>query len=169
MIAPAIDRTPAQAWCTFRLGGGDYGVALARVEEVLRPLPVTRLPLAPPALAGLVNLRGRILPVIDPRDVLGIRQPHTSGTESLVVVSSAEGPVALLVDAIGDVRRADSGLPPPSLPPLERAGEEETALIERTLALPGQLLVVLDLDRVLARAFALPGPALGPRAGGARP
>ena len=61
--------------------------------------------------------------------------------------------MALLVDAIGDVRRADQP-PPPSLAAAPSTGREpDGPLIARTLALPGELLVVLDLDRVLARAF----------------
>jgi len=136
------------AWCTFRLGKSHYGVELARVQEVLRPLPVTRLPLSPPAIAGLINLRGRIVTVVDLRVVLGVEASPAAG---LVVVRGSEGPVALLVDAIGDVRRAE--LDTPALA-AETSGDERGPLIDRTLALPGELLTVLDLDRVLARAFA---------------
>jgi len=160
--APAA--VSAQAWCTFRLAGGNYGVELARVQEVLRPLPVTRLPLAPPAIAGLINLRGRIVPVVDLQVVLGRESAPARSADApasravgssggFVVVRSAEGPVALLVDAIGDVRRADQP-PPPSLAAAPATGRAPGGpLIARTLALPGELLVVLDLDRVLARAF----------------
>jgi len=157
MNAPAAVR--AQAWCTFRLAGGDYGVELAHVQEVLRPLPVTRLPLAPPAIAGLINLRGRIVPVVDTCLVLGrgaapARSTDPAARGAFVVVRSAEGPVALLVDAIGDVRHADAA-PLPSLATEPVAGRDPGgSLIACTLALPGQLLVVLDLDRVLAHAFA---------------
>ena len=152
-----------QAWCTFQLAGGDYGVELARVQEVLRSQPVTRLPHAPSAIAGLMNLRGRIVPVVDTRRLLGIDEPRSGDVArsgGLVVVRGAEGPVALLVDAIGDVRRAEDA--PPSLP------AAESPLIARTLALPGQLLVVLDLDRALERAFASPAAPSPTRADGSR-
>ena len=152
-----------QAWCTFRLAGGDYGVELARVQEVMRSQPVTRLPHAPHAIAGLMNLRGRIVPVVDTRRLLGIDEPRSGDVArrgGFVVVRGAEGPVALLVDAIGDVRRAEDT--PPSLP------ATESPFIARTLALPGQLLVVLDLDRALERAFAAPGAASPTRADGSR-
>ena len=151
MSAPAA--VSPQAWCTFRIAGDPYGVELPRVQEVLRPLPVTRVPLAPPAIAGLVNLRGRIVTVVDPRIVLGGEAgPAVAG--GLVVVHGTDGPVALLVDAIGDVRRTDGSesSPPPSLA-VSPAGEDEGSLIACTLALPGELLAVLDLDRVIARAF----------------
>jgi purine-binding chemotaxis protein CheW len=152
-----------QAWCTFQLAGGDYGVELARVQEVMRSQPVTRLPHAPHAIAGLMNLRGRIVPVVDTRRLLGIDEPRSGDVArsgGLVVVRGAEGPVALLVDAIGDVRRAEDA--PPSLP------AAESPLIACTLALPGQLLVVLDLDRALERAFASPGTTPPTRADGSR-
>jgi purine-binding chemotaxis protein CheW len=158
------------AWCTFRLAGADYGVRLDRVQEVLRPLPISRLPLAPPAIVGLIHLRGKILPVVDPRVPLGLAD-STSARGAVpggfVVVRAADGPVALLVDAIGDVRRRDAALPPPSLAPAAPAGHDDHApLIGRTLAFPDQLLVELDLDRVLEHAFtpltptrsALPAP-----------
>jgi len=144
----------AQAWCTFQIAGGHYGIELARVQEVLRPLPVTRLPLGPPAIAGLINLRGRIVTVVDARAVLGVGEPGTPAA-GLIVVRGGEGPVALLVDAIGDVRRPTS---PPALA-AEPAADERGSLVACTLALPGELLVVLDLDRLLARAFAAPAEA----------
>jgi purine-binding chemotaxis protein CheW len=158
----AAGAVEARAWCTFRLDDGHYGLELARVEEVLRPLPVTRLPypaLPPGArsrgIAGLMNLRGRIVPVVDLRVVLGRDAARAAGTGAgLVVVRSVEGPVALLVDAIGDVRRADSLEPlrasPAASPELPDDGG---SLVAGTLAFPGELLVVLDLDRVLACAF----------------
>jgi purine-binding chemotaxis protein CheW len=155
MTASAL--APAQAWCTFQLAGGDYGVELARVQEVLRSQPVTRLPHAPNAIAGLMNLRGRIVPVVDTRRLLGLDEPR-AGVErrsGFVVVRGADGPVALLVDAIGDVRHADAALPPSLAPGPATGRDPGGSLIAATLALPGELLVVLDLDRVLARAFIL--------------
>ena len=152
MNAPAA--VSAQAWCTFRLAGGVYGVELSRVQEVLRPLPVTRFPLSPPAIAGLINLRGRIVPVVNTHVVLG-GGPAPVRSTGFVVVRSAQGPVALLVDAIGDVRHADAALPPSLAPGPATGRDPGGSLIAATLALPGELLVVLDLDRVLARAFIL--------------
>jgi purine-binding chemotaxis protein CheW len=144
----------ASAWCTFRVAGGDYGVALARVQEVLRPLPVTRLPLGPYAIAGLINLRGHIVPVIDLRLLLGAaRTDASTPSGGFVVVRTAEGPVALLVDAIGDVRRADPLAPPASLATPVSAEADGPPLATNTLAFSGLLLVELDLDRVLERAF----------------
>jgi len=136
-------------WCTFGVADGLYGVDLPRVDEVLRPQPLTRVPLAPPAVAGLMNLRGRIVPAVDLR-VLFRLPPRESGG-GMVVVRGPEGPVALLVDAIGDVRHA----PDSARSDRERAVANDP-LFSHAVALPERLLVVLDLDHVLDAAFARP-------------
>jgi len=150
----------AQAWCAFELAGGQYGVELARVQEVLRPQPVTRLPLAPPAIAGLLNLRGRIVPVVDPCVVLERGAAPDREHGGIVVVHGADGPVALLVDAIGDVRRAGTDTAAPVLPAADAAERTTAPLVTATFALDDRLLDVLDLDRLLARAFARPLPGV---------
>jgi len=92
-------------WCTFLVEDGLYGLDVARVHEVLRPQPLTRVPLAPPSVAGLLNLRGQIVPAVDLRTLFGLALLTTPG--GLVVVRSGDGLTALVVDAIGDVRRPE--------------------------------------------------------------
>jgi len=99
---------------------------------------------------------------VDPRVVLGVEAaPAAAG--GLVVVHGTEGAVALHVDAIGDVRRADATEPPPALAGSTADGDR--SVISHTIALPGHLLSILDLDRVLARAFAADVPTFRPPAG----
>ena len=151
-------RAADAGWCTFRVGEGLYGVELERVREVLRPQPLTRVPLAPPAVAGLLNLRGHIVPAVDLRRLFGL-EPRPDGAQ--VVVRGDDGPVSLVVDAIGDVqRRADLG--PGALDADSHPARD--SLCAYTLPLPEALLVVLDLDRVLQQAFDRPGRAAHARA-----
>lgn len=141
---------PATGWCTFTVGGRHCAVDVTRVQEVLRPLPVTPLPLAPPAVRGLVNLRGHIVPVVDLRIVLGLPAGPAAAAGGHIIVHDGETPVALLVDAIGDVRRAEgAGLVPVPHTLEGPAGE----LVAGALPLPDELLLALDLDRTLDRAF----------------
>ena len=162
MIAPT--RAIESAWCTFVVADALYGVELERVQEVLRPQPITRVPLAAPALVGLLNLRGRIVPAVDLRTVLGLppRRPGARRADQatgLVIVRGADGPVALLVDAIADVRRAtETPVREPSDPRFTGA-----------IPLPDRLLVVLDLDHALELAFARPGADPGPEQATAAP
>ncbi len=146
----AVARATDTGWCTFHVADRDYGVELSRVNEVLRSQPLARVPLAPPAVAGLLNLRGHIVPAVDLRTLFGLA-PRSAG--ALVVVSADDGPVALVVDAIGDVQRS-ALLPPGALEADTHAAHD--SLCAQTIPLPGSLLVVLDLGRVLQKAFDRP-------------
>jgi len=141
-------------WCTFLVGDGLYGVPLSRMQEVLRPQTLTRVPLAPPAVAGLLNLRGRIVPAVDLRTLFGLERRPVHG--GLIVIRSDDGPVALLVDEIGDVQRVPAHLLEAGAP--ERAAREDAdGLTAATIPLADRLLVVLDPERTLAHAFARAG------------
>ena len=158
--AGALPAAARDGWCTFGVADGLYGVELERVQEVLRPQPLTRVPLAPPALVGLLNLRGHIVPAVDLRVVLGFpsrgseADPAPRGGSQgsgMIVVRAPQGLVALVVDAVGDVRRAPE---PASAADVPGTTASTDPLFAFALALPERLLVVLDLDRVLERAFA---------------
>jgi purine-binding chemotaxis protein CheW len=90
-------------FCTFYLDKLLFGVELKTVQEVIRSLQVTRVPLAPGVVSGLINLRGQIVTAVDLRRRLEL-QPRPDGAPSMnVVVRSEDGAVSLLVDEIGDV------------------------------------------------------------------
>lgn len=127
------------SWLPVRVDRHWFGLEIARVQEVLTSRSVTRVPLAPPGLAGLVQVRGEILVAVDLRQRLGL--PTDAVASRQVVVRSTVGPVSLLVDEVGEVREG-AVLPPPEA--LSAAVREVAAG-----ALPGAEgpLVVLDVDR----------------------
>jgi purine-binding chemotaxis protein CheW len=132
---------------TFTLDGATYGVDVDAVQEVLRGLPHTRIPLAPGALAGLINLRGQVLTAIDLREQLG-RPPRTEGVEPMLVVIRVAGePAALLVDSIGSVVdvEADQFEPPP-----DTLTGPSRDLILGAYKLDDRLLLALDVDQAVA-------------------
>ena len=90
-------------FCTFYLDKLLFGVELKGVQEVIRSLDMTRVPLAPSVVSGLINLRGQIVTAVDLRRRLGLdaRPPDTLPMN--VVVRSDDGAVSFLVDEIGDV------------------------------------------------------------------
>ena len=104
-----------QQYCTFVLDNYLFGVPVPEVQEVIRFQPMTPVPLAPPAVEGLINLRGQIVLAIDLRRRLGL-SPHDDDSLPMnVVVRTAEGAISLLVDEIGEVIDvADSTFEPPS-------------------------------------------------------
>ena len=145
----------ATGWCTFTVAGRQCGLDVARVQEVLRPQPMTSLPLAPPAVRGLLNLRGRIVPAVDLRVVLGLAETDATAPGGHLVVFDGEAPVSLIVDSIGDVRHAADVAPVPVPHTLEGPARD---LIAGAVPLPDGLILILDLDRTLERAFAGANP-----------
>src|ERR1041385_3845022 len=94
---------PALQFCTFYLDGLLFYVELKGVQEVMRWLEMTKVPLAPEVVSGLINLRGQIVTAIDLRRRLEL-PPRPDGVRPMnVVISTDEGAVSLLVDAIGAV------------------------------------------------------------------
>jgi purine-binding chemotaxis protein CheW len=138
---------PASAQlATFWLDGDLFGVEVEHVQEVLRSQGITRVPLAPPAVAGLINLRGQVVTAIELRERLG-RKPRPEGEEAVVIVVRLHGEaVSLLVDSIADVvdvNVRDFEAPPDTL---DGAGRE---LIRGAYKLSGQLLLALDVNRAV--------------------
>jgi purine-binding chemotaxis protein CheW len=93
---------PAQL-STFVVDRYLFGVEVAMVQEVIRHQPMTRVPLAPPALSGLVNLRGQVIAAVDLRRRLGFPDRAAGDLPMDVVVRTKDGLASLLVDRVGDV------------------------------------------------------------------
>src|SRR5215468_4965940 len=93
----------AQQYCTFFVGGHYFGLDVLKVQEVIRYQEMTRVPLAPPEVRGLINLRGQIVTAIDLRRRLELSERPADQLPVNVVVQTDDGAVSLLVDEIGDV------------------------------------------------------------------
>jgi len=105
---------PALQFCTFYLDGLLFGVELKSVQEVVRSLDMTQVPLAPAMVSGLINLRGQIVTAVDLRKRLELQPRAANATVMNVVVRSEDGAVSLQVDEIGDVVEVeDSTFEPP--------------------------------------------------------
>lgn len=96
--------TEAEAqFLVFRCGEGLYGVDLLQIHEILKPLPVTRLPNVEEEVLGVINLRGNIIPVLDVRKTLGNEYAELHPTSRIVVCSVNEKSMGLLVDSVVEV------------------------------------------------------------------
>lgn len=131
-------------FCTFYFGNLLFGVELKGVQEVIRSLDITRVPLAPATVSGLINLRGQIVTAVDLRQRLELPAAPHGMLPMNVVVRSDDGSVSLLVDEIGDVVEVeeDSFEPPPET---LRAAVRE--MIQGVHKLNGRLLHVLDVEK----------------------
>ena len=133
--------------CTFLLDRRWFAVPVDDVQEVLRFHDMTRVPLAPKAVVGLINLRGLIVPAIDLRTRLEL-PPRAEGCRPMnVVVRTNDGPKALLVDEIGEVLDlANYAFEPP--PHTVRGPARD--LICGTYKQPNALIHLLDVSKTVA-------------------
>ena len=132
-------------FCTFYLDGMRFGVDVRAVQEVVAYQAMTRVPLAPSTVRGLINLRGQIVTGIDVRRRLDLPERAADATAMNVVLRGGESPVSFLVDAIGEVIDVDDGWESP--PATLRGPTRE--LIQGVCALGSELLLVLDVPKVL--------------------
>ncbi len=143
------NRDEEQQLCTFYLEGLYLGVDVREVQEVIRYQEMTRVPLAPGVVSGLINLRGQIVTAIDLRRRLGLPDRPADTLPMNVVVRGDDGAISLLVDEIGDVVEVDDDT-------FERAPETlqgvARELIRGVYKREGELLCVLDTDRAIAVA-----------------
>jgi len=140
-------------FCTFYLDRLYLGLDVLKVQEVIHDQEMTRVPLAPRHVCGLINIRGQIVTAIDLRRRLELDDRAADQVPINVVVSSEEGPMSLLVDEIGDVLEVDEEAFE-NLPDTLQGTIRE--LIRGVYKLPERLLLVLDVDRVIQM-----GPACG--------
>lgn len=135
-----------ESFCTFRVDELLFGVEVQKVQEVIRTQPTTRIPLSPPVIHGLMNLRGQIVSALDLRQRLGLPDNEKIGEAMNVVIRSDDGPISLLVDEIGDVVqvRKDCFEAPP-----ETLQGDQRELIRGAYKLEQGLLLILDTYRVL--------------------
>jgi len=126
---------------TFTVDGVLFGVEVSGVQEVLCYQQMTRVPLAPSIVSGLINLRGQIVAALDLRQRLGLR-PRPEGVLPMnVILRGDDGAVSLLVDDIGDVLSVTPDLAEPLPETLQHLGRE---LIKGVYKLNGRLLLILD-------------------------
>jgi purine-binding chemotaxis protein CheW len=133
-------------FCTFTLDGLLFGVEVMKVQEVIRYLAMTRVPLAPSVVRGLINLRGQIVTAVDLRRRLGLRERPDDQSPMNVVVRTEDEAVSLLVDEIGDVREVEESAF--ERPPETLRGEARD-LIRGTYKLKDRLLLVLDTEKAV--------------------
>ncbi len=132
---------------TFSVGDASYGLPIEQVLEVLSYRPLTPVPLAPRAVAGLMNLRGQVVPAIDLARRLEVAASAAGGRKPMnVVIRERESVVSLLVDEIGDVIDVEEAAfqhPPETL----RGSARD--LIRGAYRLEDGLLLLLDVGEIL--------------------
>ena len=137
--------TGANSFCRFRVAGFDFGLETEIVQEVLKTQRITHVPMAPPSVRGLINLRGQIVPAIDVRRILGF-EPCDTEKAMNVVVFTPSGSVSLLVDEIEDVLMVDSTTFEDAPGTLQGSARD---LTRGAYKLRDRLLLLLDVGKTL--------------------
>jgi purine-binding chemotaxis protein CheW len=138
--------TEQKQFCTFYLDNLMFGVKVEQVQEVFRYQAMTTVPLAPPEVRGLINLRGQIITALDLRLRLGMELLPGEKLPMNVVVRTEDGVVSLLVDEIGDVLEVSEDVyerPPETIPLAVRK------LVLGVYKLQGKLLLILDSEKAV--------------------
>lgn len=132
---------------SFVIQNEEFGVDILKVQEIIRPMDITRVPNAPAFVEGVINLRGRIVPIVDLRARFGLPPREQDKDTRIVVVELHEQVTGFMMDAVKEVIRVDKAViePPPEL-----AIGVDTDYLKGVAKLDDRLLILLDLEEVLS-------------------
>jgi purine-binding chemotaxis protein CheW len=132
----------------FRIGRETFGLPISMVREIVRVPEITSVPNAPDYIVGVINLRGRIIPVVDLRKRFGEKSFEPNKKNRIVVVELESRPIGLLVNSASEVLR----IPPSEIEdPHNVFKEGDLNYITGVGKLNGRLILLLDLNRILQR------------------
>ncbi len=134
---------------SFKLGDEEFGVDILQVQEIIRMQNITRVPNAPHFVEGVINLRGKVIPIIDLRKRFDLGHHEADKNTRIVVVKIDDIVVGLIVDEVSEVLRipADTVEPPPPI----IAGIESDYIKGVGKLDEGRLLILLDLNKILSK------------------
>ena len=132
-------------YVTVVIGDQLFGLPISRVQDVFVPERLTRVPLSPPEVAGVLNLRGRIVTAIDMRRRLDLGPRSDNQPLMAIGIELRNESYGLLVDSVGEVMKFPAGACEPKPVNLDARW---ASIASGVIRLEGQLLVILDVDRV---------------------
>ena len=131
---------------SFRMENEEFGVDIRNVQEINRMMEVTRVPGSPPGIEGVVNLRGKVIPVMNLRQRLGLESKEHDQRTRIMVMELSERTVGFVVDAVNEVLRIPKST---TEPPPEMDIQTRTDFIMAVGRLDDRLLILLDLEKLL--------------------
>lgn len=132
----------------FRIGGEEFALDILRVQEIIRVQQLTRVPNSADFVDGVINLRGKVIPVVALRKRFGLEQiPHGKETR-IVVVEVNHSVLGFIVDSVSEVLR----IPARTVEPPPRLGKVQREYVSGVGKLDNRLLILLDVDRVMCES-----------------
>jgi purine-binding chemotaxis protein CheW len=132
---------------SFQVGQEEFGVNILKVQEIIRFQKLTRVPNLPEFVEGVINLRGKVIPVIGMRRCFGMDDLGADARNRIVIVEVNSVTLGFVVDAVSEVLR----LPQDTIEPPPRLGKKEREYISGIGKLEDRLLLMLDLDRLMTQ------------------
>ena len=132
----------------FRIGDETYGVRISAVREIVRVPAITAVPNAPDYIEGVINLRGKIIPVMDMRKRFGIKNVEPNKKNRILVVELENKVLGLIVNSASEVLK----IPPSDIEmPNTMFQEGEVSYVTGVGKLNGRLVILLDIGKLLQR------------------
>ncbi|NDV27993.1 chemotaxis protein CheW [Desulfovibrio sp. JC010] len=132
---------------TFSIGEEEFGVDILKVQEIIRTMEITKVPRAPQFVEGVINLRGKVIPIIDLRSKFGLQFREHDQHTRIIVIEINDMIVGFVVDSVSEVLRIPASTVEPP-PPVVSGLESE--YISGVGKLEDRLLILLDLNRLLS-------------------
>lgn len=130
---------------TFRMGNEEFALDILKVQEINRIVDITGVPKAPDFVKGVINLRGRVIPVVDIRKKFHLKIKNATKETRIIVVNIMSKTIGLIVDSVSEVLRIDSStIQPP--PPLIAGLDSD--YIKGVGKLDDRLIILLDIDKI---------------------
>ncbi len=131
---------------SFNIGQEEFGLDIKSIQEINRMVEITRVPNAPDFVSGVINLRGKVIPIVDLRKRFGFSSKESDKNTRIIVVELHNIVVGFVVDAVREVLRIPRSViePPPSI--VAGIGSEYITAVGK---LENRLLILLDLERIL--------------------
>jgi len=143
--------TETRQYLTFKLGNEVFGTDVARVREVLDLTPITAIPRTPEFMAGVINLRGSVVPVVDFRLCFGMSRTQNTRNTCIVVVEVLLDNESIVIGALADSVEEVLDLEPEQIEPAPRIGTKiRTDFIKGMGKRDTQFIMILDIDRVFS-------------------
>ena len=134
---------------TFRLGNEEYAVDILKVQEINRMKEITRVPNTPAYVEGVINLRGKVIPVVNLRSKFSLDE-RDNDTQSRIMIMDIQGiTMGLVVDGVSEVLRIPANIVEPT-PPM--AANISTEFIKGIAKLEDRLIILLDMDMLVGKA-----------------
>jgi purine-binding chemotaxis protein CheW len=137
---------------TFTLNSEDYAVNILNVQEINRITEITKVPNSPEYVEGVINLRGKVIPVINLRRKFNFEEKPTDDTSRIIIMEINGITNGLIVDSVSEVLRVPSSLIEPA-PPM--SSDLNTAFIKGIAKLEDRLIILLDIDKLIGEAVQL--------------